>query len=31
MKQWYDTERPHWSLELKSPLRFVFEKKYDSC
>jgi len=23
---WYNTERPHWSLGLKSPLQFVFEK-----
>ena len=23
---WYNTKRPHWSLNLKSPLRYIIEK-----
>ena len=23
---WYNTERPHWSLELKSPLQYLFSQ-----
>jgi len=24
---WYNTERPHWSLKLKSPVQFILENK----
>ena len=23
---WYNSERPHWSLELKSPLQYLFSQ-----
>jgi len=23
---WYNTRRPHWSLELKSPLRYICDQ-----
>lgn len=28
---WYNGERPHWSLKLKSPIQFLIEKSPQEC
>lgn len=28
---WYNTERPHWSLDLKSPIQFLIETNPQLC
>ena len=28
---WFNTERPHWSLGLKSPIQFLIEKDPNLC
>ncbi len=28
---WYNEERPHWGLELKSPVQFLMEQRPEEC
>jgi hypothetical protein len=28
---WYNGERPHWGLHLKSPVQFLMEQKPEEC
>jgi len=28
---WYNGERPHWSINLKSPIQFLLEKHHHEC
>jgi hypothetical protein len=28
---WYNGERPHWGLKLKSPVQFLMEQEPEDC